>query len=355
MHAVYPAPSVVVVVPSGKRAKLILPLCFGALMLILMVSGFITECAGLSHTRRNPEMGSACPFNYWNAAAGVLSVRAILWVVFAIGAAVYWSGGLNPVPMASCFVFLCLPLTLSNTALTAQAWEAVNCTQAMMEGNRDADPLIAAGSSMLMMVDWIMLLLGLGWAVSSCCAQGCYDSDSDGCCAQADDSESDGCCAQGCCADHSESDECCTEDCCGVCMPFLGKCAVSIFMLCAFGIFVSGLVYAHGKTECPSAFWPFAISMFFLIPCCFNGLCLMVCEADDGKFKEQATVGWCCLISGLCFAFAAIVMAALQSDDCKSATGPLLAAGMVMYAIMGLCVSIACVGRCVALFCRGGS
>ena len=66
--------------------------CCGALMLILMASGFITECAGLSHTRHT-DLG-ACPSDYWGGSAGLLSLRAILWAFLACMALLCWYDGM---------------------------------------------------------------------------------------------------------------------------------------------------------------------------------------------------------------------------------------------------------------------
>ena len=80
----------VVIVSEGKRTHAVAIVCCSVLLLLLMVSGFITECAGLSHTRHSDAMQRQCPSNYWESAAGILSLRAIIWFAFAVGAGVCW-------------------------------------------------------------------------------------------------------------------------------------------------------------------------------------------------------------------------------------------------------------------------
>ena len=332
---------VTIAVRSGGRAKHVAACCCGALMLILMVSGFITECAGLSHTR-DGDLGGGCPSNYWNGAAGLLSVRAIFWVFLAASAALCWA--YEEVPPCTPYLFGVgiLPLTLSNTALTAQAWEAVNCTRAMMEHNRDADPLIAAGSSVLLLVDWVMLLAFAAWMALAAAAPRRvapteFPDEEDGCIS---------CCSEGCCCRAPAA--CCGFVCAaGACACVLSPCIV----------FIIGLVYAHGKDACPSAFWPFAMASFFILPCCTGSLSRgSIGSSDAGEYRAfRTSCGPFVLAVVLGLSIAAIVLAAdaLQSDDCKramgndGAAGPLLAIAVVMYATFGLIASVACVLRCV--------
>lgn len=335
-------------VSRGNRAQTVAACCLGVLVLILMISGFITECAGLSHTRHSDEMQRNCPSNYWNSAAGVLSLRAIIWVGFAIAAVVCWIEDLQPFPTAVLFwtgLFL-LPLTLSNTVLTAQAWDAVSCTRAMMENNRDADPLIAAGSSILMLVDWIMLFGVVSWAIANFGSQPqeCKDCLCDeGCC------ESDCCCNEGCCT--------ALQACCLACSGCMG----CVFGLSSFIVFIVGLVYAYNKSACPSAFWPFAITMFFVIPCCASILGQATVEKDRERFRVVASSACPCvviIVLGLSIATAVMTADALQNEGCKAAmgndgaTGPLLAIAAMMYAIYGLIACIVFVCRCAVEYCH---
>ena len=330
----------VVIVSRGKRAHAVAAACCSVLMLLLMVSGFITECAGLSHTRNGDAMQRLCPSNYWGSAAGILSLRAIIWFAFAVGAVVYWIQDLELGPSAALFWcgLLLLPLTLSNTVLTAQAWEAVNCTQAMMEDNRDADPLIAAGSSILTLVDWIMLLAAVSWAVAKFRLQ------------PPECEECSECCNAG---DSSWNADCCTvrQSCSMVC----SGCVRSVYGLSSLIVFIMGLVYAYNKSACPSAFWPFAMTMFFLLPCCSGFLVQTTKEKDEGRFNGLACFACLCVVIVLALSIATFIMShgALQAEGCESAMGgPFLAVGAIMYAISGLVACVLFVSRFAAVFLK---
>lgn len=329
-------------VSRGNRAQTVAACCLGVLVLILMISGFITECAGLSHTRHSDEMQRNCPSNYWNSAAGVLSLRAIVWVAFAVAGVCFWISDTKPHATLVLFFYclLLLPVLLANTALTAQAWDAVNCTKAMMESNRDADPLIAAGSSILMLVDWIMFVVTVVWVAANF-----QTEDLNECC----------CDPSCCCGD-------CDPSCCGDCeavKPCFQR-SYYVYWFIAFIVYAIGLAYAYNKSGCPSTFWPFAMAVFFVLSCCQGGVSTMVFDLDEKQFKKSApVVGPVLVLFTFCFAIATFVIAAsaLQSDGCKAAmgndgaTGPLLSVGAIMLAILGLVFMMLCACRCIGVFC----
>ena len=336
----------VVIVSEGKRTHAVAIVCCSVLLLLLMVSGFITECAGLSHTRHSDAMQRQCPSNYWESAAGILSLRAIIWFAFAVGAVVCWIQDLEVGPSAVLFwsCLLLLPLTLSNTVLTAQAWEAVNCTQAMMEDNRDADPLIAAGSSILTLVDWIMLLAAVSCAAALFRSQPPKCEECSECweCSECDSGCNVDCCNEGCCT--------VLQSCCMVCTGLAG----CVHGLSSSIIFIMGLVYAYNKSACPSAFWPFAMAMFFVLPCCSSFLVQTANEKDEGRFNGLACIACPCVVVVLGLSIAAFIMShdALQAEGCEAAMGgPFLAVGAIMYAVTGLAACVWFMAKLKIVFC----
>jgi len=333
----------VAVVSRGKRVCTVFTICLTALTIMLMLSGFITEFVGISHARYSDAVNHHCPSKYWESTVGWFSLRIVLWLVFIVAAVVCYVENVTPYP-TTLLIWGCIPLlmlTLANTSLTAQAWEAADCTRAMLEADRSADPLIAAGGSLLMIVDWIMLLTSLVWVAVNFHDQSEEYKDCNACCTDC----------------RTECNPACAGACGIGCMVCMVPTALA-YPIGSLVVYCMGLAYAFNKSECPSAFWPFAMTVFFLIPWIKGYLGHLAFQSDDDEFKLKAPcVGLFSAIVTLGLSIAAIVMAsnALQSEECRyamgnnGATGPLLSIGMIMYGVTGIVAFLSCVIRCVKL------
>jgi len=200
-----------------------------------------------------------------------------------------------------------------------------------------------------MIVDWIMLLTALVWVAVNFHDQPEEYQNCNACCAD---------CKTDCC--RIECSEC-NPACAGACGIGCVVCLIPTafaYPIGSFVVYCMGLAYAFNKSECPSAFWPFAMTVFFLITWFKSWFANIVFEKDDSKFNDKAPcLGLFLAIVTLGLSIAAIVMAsnALQSEECKyamgnnGATGPLLSIGMIMYGIAGIVVFLYYVVRCVKL------
>jgi hypothetical protein len=156
----------------------------------------------------------------------------------------------------------------------------------------------------------------------------------------------------------------CNEGCCSVlssCCAVFSGCMGCVFGLSSFILYIIGLVYAYNQSACPSAFWPFALTMFFVIPCCVGILGKATAEKDSERFRTAAQFAcpWIFIIVlGLSIATAVMTADALQKEGCKAAmgndgaTGPLLAIAAMMYVIYGLMACVMFMCRCVAECCN---
>ena len=154
-----------------KTAAIVCLGCCISVFTVYTLAALIVGFVGLAHTQ-HVTLDPMCPAGYWTASLGLILLRILLFLLFVALAAAAQCFCNQSVFMPACLtVFgLCvtLSMTLANTAVTAQAWGAPNCTDAV-RASRDADPLLMASGSLFIMLDWIVLMVCCAGACTMCC------------------------------------------------------------------------------------------------------------------------------------------------------------------------------------------
>ena len=145
--------------------------CCISVFTVFMLVAFIVGFVGLAHTQ-HVTLDPMCPAGYWSASLSLILTRiAFIILGCALTAAVKCCCS-EDACMAVCttlFGLCCtLSMTVANTTVTAAAWNAPNCTDAV-RASRDADPLLMASGSLFIMLDFIFLILGCAGACVMCC------------------------------------------------------------------------------------------------------------------------------------------------------------------------------------------
>jgi hypothetical protein len=144
---------------------LVMGCCCSVFVLFVFVA-YIVGFVGLAHTQ-HVNLDPSCPAGYWSTSLALILSRMGFFVLSLVLAACARCSGSVCMAMFSSVFGLCviLSFTVANTAVTAEAWNALNCTEAV-RASRDADPLLMASGSLFILTDWILLILACAGMVS---------------------------------------------------------------------------------------------------------------------------------------------------------------------------------------------
>ena len=142
--------------------------CCCSVFSVLVIAAHITAFVGLAHTQ-NVDLDPLCPPHYWNANMALLFMR---FIVFSLTCCTVCASGAIKNMCCTAAAIVCALVTIfsfaiADTTVTAQAWSALNCSEAVRAG-RDADPLLMASGSLFVMIDWMLLLCACSTACRAC-------------------------------------------------------------------------------------------------------------------------------------------------------------------------------------------
>ena len=166
---------------AGKHAPLAASICCAgcccSIFVVIVITAHITAFVGLAHTQ-HVDLDPLCPPHYWDSSIALLFMR--LFAAALAFCTICASGAVKKVYCTAativCALVTVLSFAIADTAVTAQAWSALNCSSAVRAG-RDSDPLLMASGSLFVMIDWILLLCACGAACRACRMSAGVESD----------------------------------------------------------------------------------------------------------------------------------------------------------------------------------
>jgi len=152
--------------------------CCWGMVVTLALSANVVAFVGLSHTRMI-DLEPYCPHNYWEGSLTMVFLRCF---VFSLATCTMTcSKKMTEQSVNACCVVcvalislvLILSVTITDTVITSQAISALNCSVALRDHGKDADPLLTVSGSAFIALDWIM-------CIAVCCTCVCNVRSSEG-------------------------------------------------------------------------------------------------------------------------------------------------------------------------------
>jgi hypothetical protein len=156
---------------AKNHLNLAISICCGAICCslfgVLVLAAHITAFVGLAHTQR-VDLDPLCPAHYWNGQLALLILRWCAFILAGCTMCLYRSTAACAALITCCTLTTILTFAIADTAVTAQAWAALNCTEAIRVASRSADPLLTASGSLFVLIDWLLLLCACAASVRAC-------------------------------------------------------------------------------------------------------------------------------------------------------------------------------------------
>jgi hypothetical protein len=159
----------------ATEAKTHLPLaiaiCCGAICFslfgVVVLAAHITAFVGLAHTQR-VDLDPLCPAHYWDGQLALLILRWSAFLLAGCTLCLCRSIAVCVAPIVCCALTTILTFAIADTTVTAQAWAALDCTEAIRAASRSADPVLAASGSLFVLTDWLLLVCVCAASVRVC-------------------------------------------------------------------------------------------------------------------------------------------------------------------------------------------
>ena len=147
---------------AKNHLPLAISICCGAICCslfgVLVLAAHITAFVGLAHTQ-HVDLDPLCPAHYWDGQLALLIFRWSAFLLAGCTLCLFKSNAACVALITCCSLTTVLTFAIADTAVTAQAWAALNCTEAIRTASRSADPVLTASGSLFVLIDWLLLVV----------------------------------------------------------------------------------------------------------------------------------------------------------------------------------------------------